>query len=522
MLVGPPGMARTRGSAVGLAGEGMSCILCRMRRLLVLFALGVPTLAPAAASPPNVLMIAVDDLNDFSGFMQSYPDARTPNMDRLAERGMVLSRAHSQYPLCGPSRASLMAGLLPPTLNFPTHMRDEALAARAGDLDTELLHGYFARHGYRTLAVGKICHTHVPKGSVDESGGRGGFTEGTGKLKRNWHQEGTSTDWAMAPGRDELLPDHQAAAWAVRQLEVDHDQPFLLMVGFLRPHVPWYVPAPWFEPYDKENLTLPPFHPEDLTDVPARAKEISILPQMPRTEWAIEHRQWRNILQAYLACISFADHQVGKVLDALDQSPYRDNTLVVLWSDHGYHLGEKNTFQKQSLWERSSHVPLVFAGPGIVGGGRCDRIVSLLDIYPTLLDLCGLPANPRNEGRSLVPLLRDPSRDWPFPAITYWQGNNVAIQDERYRYIRYDDGSEELYDHQRDPHEWTNLAGAPASAPVKERLAGLIPAARFTTAAGSSEPRAGSGSRGATPAGPAKREDLAPDITKREVRGLLD
>lgn len=370
-----------------------------------------------------------------------------------------------------------MSGLLPSTLGYEGQMKDNALKARAREKGTDLLHTYFANHGYKTMAVGKICHNHLPSGSVDASGGRGSFHGGTGKLQKNWRQQGTSTDWAAAPESDEQLHDHAAAEWAVGQLQAKHDKPFLLMVGFLRPHVPWYVPQQWFDLYDREKLTLPPYNEKDLEDIPEMAKRISILEQMPRTDWAIENDQWRNILHAYLACISFSDHQVGKVLDALDNSPYRNNTIIALWSDHGYHMGEKNTFQKHSLWERASHVPLLIAGPGVARGQHCDRIVSLLDMYPTLLDMCDLPANPANEGRSLVPLLENPSQQWPYPAIIGWKENSFAVQDERYRYIRYGNGSEELYDHQSDPKEWTNLADKPESNNVKKQLAEHLPPA---------------------------------------------
>ncbi|PXA04399.1 sulfatase [Coraliomargarita sinensis] len=429
------------------------------------------TCTALVAERPNVLFISVDDLNDFPAFSGRYPDAKTPHMDRLAAQGMVFSRAHSQYPLCGPSRASIMAGLLPSTLGYDTHMKDEAVARRAADLGTELLHTYFANHGYTTLAVGKIFHHHVPKGSVDRSGGRGGFNEPTGKLRQNWPQRGTSTDWARAPERDDQLPDHAAAEWAVKQLQADHEKPFFLMVGFLRPHVPWYVPEKWFDLYDRDEIALPPYKKDDLDDIPEIAKRISILEQMPRTDWAIENDQWRDIVHAYLACISFADHQVGKVLDALATSPYAGNTIVVLWSDHGYHLGEKNTFQKMSLWERSSHVPLVISAPGVEAGIRCDRVVSLLDLYPTLVEMAGLPANDKTEGRSLVPLLESPSIRWPYPAITGWKENSFAIQGERYRYLRYGDGSEELYDHSSDLDEQHNLAGNPDYKAVKKLMA---------------------------------------------------
>ena len=442
------------------------------QHVLLLLLLGAST--ASAADRPNVLLISVDDLNDFPTFAGRYPDAKTPNMDKLARQGTVFTQTHCQFPLCGPSRASVMSGLLPSTLCYDNHIKDEALQARAKQLGTDLLHTYLAKQGYKTMAVGKICHNHVPKGSVDASGGRGWFVQGTGRLKRNWPQRGTSTDWAIAPERDELLADHQAADWAVAQLQKEHKKPFILMVGFIRPHVPWYVPKKWFDLYDKEKLTMPPYKKDDLNDVPRIAKKISILPQMPRTDWAIENKQWRNIVHAYLACISFADHQVGRVLDALEASPYKDNTIIILWSDHGYHMGEKNTFQKQSLWERSSHVPMVMAGPKIKANQRCDRVTSLLDLYPTIVELCGLPPNTTNEGHSLVPLLQNPTKAWPYPAVTGWKEKSLAIQNERYRYFRYGDGSEELYDHQKDLDEHHNLANDPAYAKTKEELAAQL------------------------------------------------
>ena len=444
-----------------------------LKPLLLLLAALMVSATVQAAPRPNVLFIAVDDLNDFPFFADRHPDAKTPNLDRLADRGMVFTAAHCQFPLCGPSRASIMSGLHPSTLGYADHMKDEELQSRARKLGTELLHSYFARSGYKTMAVGKICHHHVPKGSVDVSDGRGAFNGGTGKLAKNWSQEGTITDWAMAPERDEQLPDHKAASWAIGQLGEKHEKPFFLMVGFLRPHVPWYVPKKWFDLYDREKLTLPPYHPEDLDDVPAIAKRISILKEMPRTADMIKTGQWRDILHAYLACVSFADHQIGRVLEALEKSSYRDNTIVVLWSDHGYHMGEKNTFQKHSLWERASHAPLVITAPE-GKAGRCDRVVSLLDIYPTLTEMCGLPANPKNEGRSLVPLLKDPAREWPYPAIIAWKENSFAVQTEHYRYIRYGDGSEELYDHKTDLKEWKNLASDPAMESTKKQMAGFL------------------------------------------------
>jgi arylsulfatase A-like enzyme len=425
-------------------------------------------------SKPNILFISIDDLNDFPTFTGRYPDALTPHMDRLAKGGIVFTRAHCQYPVCGPSRASLMTGLSPVALGYESHMKDTEVEKRAAELGTSTLHTYFSKHGYKTMAVGKIFHRHVPEGSVDASGGRGDMMAGLGKLKKNWYHKGTMTDWAAAPERDDQLPDYDAAAWAVEQLQAQHDQPFFLMVGFLRPHVPWYVPQKWFDLYDRDKITLPHFDKNDLDDVPDTARRISVLEEMPRTEWAIENDQWRNIVQAYLASISFVDAQVGKVLDALKASPYAENTIIVLWSDHGYHMGEKNTFQKHSLWERSSHVPLIFAGPMVNASTRCDRIVSLLDIYPTLVDMAGLPGNSANEGRSLLPLIREPEKEWPYPAFTGWKEGSFAMQTEQFRYLRYQDGSEELYDHRTDLNEITNLAQDPKFKNQKDELASQL------------------------------------------------
>lgn len=451
-------------------------IVRHSRRSLLRFAWGTALLvltscsllAQSSNERPNVLFIAVDDLNDFPLFCHRYPDALTPNLDKLAGSGMVFANAHAQYVVCAPSRASVMSGLHPHVLGRPHD--DEEAEELARKLGTELLHSYFRKNRYRTMAVGKILHRHVPEGSVNASGGRKGFHYGTGELNRNWVNEGTSTDWAIAPTDDENMADHKAADWAVGQLEQRYDKPFFLMVGFMRPHVPWYVPKKWFDLYNRDELTLPPYRPDDLDDIPEMGKELCIHKSMPRTEWAIQNDQWRSILHAYLACVSFADHQVGKVLKALEASPHKDNTIVVLWSDHGYHMGEKNTFQKHSLWERSSHVPLIFTGPGIEAAQRCDRVVSLLDIYPTLVDMCGLPKNTKNQGHSLVPLMKAPDREWPYPTITGWKDDSYAIQNERYRYIRYGDGSEELYDHQNDLNEWTNLAAKPEMKKIKKDL----------------------------------------------------
>jgi hypothetical protein len=238
----------------------------------------------------------------------------------------------------------------------------------------------------------------------------------------------------------------------------------MLMVGFLRPHVPWYVPKKYFDMYDRESIILPPYKADDLDDVPEAGRS-TINEGYPRTEWAIENNHWKHIVQSYLASITFVDTKIGMVLNALEESPYRDNTIVILWSDHGYHMGEKNTFQKHTLWDRSAVVPMIIKLPSSMESemkrGRCDRVVGLTDLYPTLVDLCGLPANTRVVGRSLKPLLKNPGMSWDYPAITFGRDDGKSLQYGDYRFIKYGDGSMELYDHSTDPNEWTNLAANP-------------------------------------------------------------
>lgn len=273
------------------------------------------------------------------------------------------------------------------------------------------------------------------------------------------------------------MPDYQSAAWATERLGRKYEKPFFLAVGFLRPHVPWYVPQKWFDKYDVAAVDLPPYKLDDLDDVPKKALEINDLPMMPSTKWAVESGEYRNIVEAYLASVTFVDDQVGKLLTTLDESPYADNTIIVLWSDHGYRVGEKGTFAKHALWEEATHAPLIFAGPGISSGKKDSHPVELLSIYPTLLDLCGLPAYDRNEGKSLATLLHGNNLEGEQYAVTTYGMNNHAIRTSDFRYIRYEDGSEELYDHRKDPNEWNNVAGDESYGETISRLSAYLPAA---------------------------------------------
>ena len=446
-------------------------MIIRVSLAVLLLAFGSP-----AADRPNVLMIAVDDLNDWIGCMQGHPDSRTPNIDLLASRGTLFANAHCQAPICGPSRASLMSGLYPSTTGIYGQISDDDLRTASPPMrDVRFLIEYFGDHGYKTMGVGKLFHRHAPEGVLEESGGRVPSFGPKPPIRFRWDSGRTQTDWGAYPDRDSLMPDYGSAKWAEERLSQNHERPFFLAVGFLRPHVPWYVPPKWFDLHPSGTLSTPAFLPDDQEDVPEIARRLMSVPMMPTARWAIRTGEWKNIIQAYLASISFVDHYVGEVLQALDQSTYADNTIVVFWGDHGYHIGEKDRFAKHSLWEESTRTPLIVSAPGFAGGKTTQKPAGLIDIYPTLVELCGLPRYERNQGRSLRPLLADPKAEWDHAAITTYGYGNHAVRGERYRLITYEDGSEELYDHSNDPNEWENMAGQPGSEAVKERLRKFLP-----------------------------------------------
>ncbi|MFK7982393.1 MAG: sulfatase [Saprospiraceae bacterium] len=424
------------------------------------------------ATPPNVLFIAVDDLNNWLGCLKGHPNAKTPNIDKLASRGVLFSNAHCQAPLCGPSRASIMTGLRPSTTGIYGMTPDNEIRSdNPVTKDIIYLPEYFRNQGYHTMGIGKLFHIHAPKGTFDESGSRvKGFGphpperfvwDGFGTSDRKNYGR-TNTDWGAYPQADSLMPDHQSVNWAIERLNKKYDQPFFMGVGFLRPHVPLYVPQKWFDLHPLDSIKTPPYKADDLLDVPPVALQINDLPMMPSTDWAIESGEWPKIIQAYLACVSFVDYEIGRLIDALENGEHANNTVIVLWSDHGYRLGEKGTFAKHALWEPATNAPLLFAGPTLPQGKMIDEPAELLSIYPTLLELCGLPAYKRNEGKSLVPLLFDKHTNDPAVAITTFGMNNHTIKTKRFRYIQYEDGGEELYDHENDPNEWTNQADNPA------------------------------------------------------------
>jgi len=419
---------------------------------------------------PNILFIAVDDLNDWVGCLAGHPDVRTPNIDRLAKRGVLFTHAYCSAPACNPSRASLLTGILPSTSGV--YHNDQPWRPAMPDVVTIPQH--FMAHGYHVVGGGKIFHGAYP----DPASWHEYIKQGPDPMPPlrplNGIRGAGHFDWGPMDVSDEEMGDTRIVRWATDYLKRRHDRPFFLGCGLFRPHLPWYVPRKYFELYPPEKVTLPKVNEDDLDDVPPMGKQIA-KPEGDHKR-VLETDNWRKAISAYLASISFTDANIGRLLDALDSSPYARNTVTVLWGDNGWHLGEKLHWRKFALWEEATHVPLIIVARKIAkAGAKCRRPVSLIDIYSTLVELCGLLPRKGLGGRSLVPLLKNPSADWERPALTTHGRNNHSVRSERWRYIRYRDGSEELYDYRNDPLEWVNLAEKPEWTEVKRELARWLP-----------------------------------------------
>ncbi|REJ65435.1 MAG: DUF229 domain-containing protein [Planctomycetota bacterium] len=409
-------------------------------------------------------MICIDDLNDWVGCLGGHEQVKTPHIDALAARGTLFTNAHCQAPLCNPSRTSIFTGLRPSTTGvygLSPWLREVATLK-----DHETLTQYFARHGYRTLTAGKVHHYREDRTRAEfaRHGPPVSIGRGPGQLLVKTPSRHPLVDWGTFPHRDEEKGDWRVASWAVERLSEarrDDEQPFFFTVGFFLPHVPLYATQEWFDLYPTSNLQLPKVRRDDRDDTPRFSWYLHWKLPEPRLRFLEEEDQWKNLVRSYLACVSFMDSQVGRVLAALEENELADNTVVVLWSDHGFHLGEKLITGKNSLWEESTQVPLIFAGPQVAKTARCGEPAELLDLYPTLVKLCGLPAREGLEGHSLMPQLRDAQTARPWPAITTHNHDNHSVRSRDWRYIRYADGSEELYDHRRDANEWQNLAADP-------------------------------------------------------------
>jgi arylsulfatase A-like enzyme len=452
-------------------------------------ALLAPLPAAAQADPPyDVLFISVDDLNDWVGYIGGHPQTRTPNIDRLAARGMAFTNAQSPSALCNPVRTALLSGMRPSTTGIYGNAPDWREQAVFRGKPT--LPKHFKDNGYATLGAGKIFHAHT-----FFENGLAGFNDTTAwnafypSLERqlpdelspvskpaNGNDVFTGFDWAPLVAEDYALGDGQVVDWVEQQLLDESDQARFIAAGIYRPHLPWYVPQSYFDLHPLDQIELPPHKRNDLNDVPPIAVRTDSL-SVEAHNWVVDAGRWEEAVQAYLASISYADAMVGRLLDALDASGRADRTIVVLWGDHGFHLGEKGRWRKMTLWNESTHVPFIVVAPGVTTpGSTTGAPVSLMDIYPTLTELAGLERPAHVEGRSLVPLLEDPSQDWDYPALSTYGYGNHSVVSERYRYIRYVDGSEELYDRLEDPNEWTNLASIERFTAVIERLRTYLPA----------------------------------------------
>ena len=449
------------------------------------------TLTGAATTPrPNVLFVSVDDMNDWIGCLKGYPGVSTPNIDRLAKRGALFADAHCASPLCNPSRTALFTGKRPSTTGI--YNNDQCWPSVLTDVVT--LPQYFKTNGYYVAGAGKVFHHTVgnnPPSQWDDFQLQ--VFDDPWYRRADWYpwnkKEPTPAavpynginnfqgefDWGVLPKEEQLAGDQRAIDYGVKVLNQKHAKPFFLAIGLWHPHIPMYSPQKYWDLYPASKVTLPPVLENDLDDIPKVGLELAAF---RREEYLriLKEGKWTEAVRAYLAAISFADAMIGRLLTALDRSQYAKNTVIVFWSDNGWHLGEKQHWHKSTLWQRSTHVPLIIVGAPVKSPGTARRQpVSLLDLYPTLVDLCSLPAKNGLDGISLVPLLRDPAAKRPPAVSTYLPGNHATIT-ERWRYIRYHDGGEELYDRKADPNEFRNLASDAQYLSLKQELAAAMPA----------------------------------------------
>jgi arylsulfatase A-like enzyme len=469
------------------------------------FALLTVLLLPLAASPsaaaprPNVLMIIADDLNDWIGCLNGHPDVKTPNLDRLAQRGLLFTNAHCAAPVCNPSRVATFTGRLPSR----TGVYGNDVVWHEVMPGVVTIPQHFKANGYYVAGGGKVYH-HPPGfnrrsdwheyfDQVFDGHYQARWARGEDTKSFAWPegfplnqlpsvqalakppQNPNEFDWGPFDKPDAQMGDGQMVEWAVKVLRQPPRKPFFLATGIYRPHLPWYAPRKYFDMYPPDRVIPPPIKVDDLDDLPAGGREMAAN-RAADLELIRQAGQYQQVLQAYLANITFCDALVGRLLDALDASDAAKNTIIVFWSDNGFHLGEKQHLHKFTLWDRSTRLPFIVVAPGVTREQtRTTRPVSFVDLFPTLNDLCDLPPVANLDGVSLVPLLRDPQHAWDRPALTTHGPGNHALRSERWRYIHYADGGEELYDHGNDPNEWTNLAGRPEFVGVKTDLAKWLP-----------------------------------------------
>lgn len=468
-------------------------LLGRLGAVFCLMTLCLTSLA-SAKEPMNVLFIAVDDLNDWVGVFGGHPQAKTPNMDRLANEtgATVFERAYCPASVCGPSRSAILSGIRPSNTGVYGNSQNMKMAPRSQNAET--LPEYFSRHGYHTLSKGKIYHKHPGWTGMDEgqwafdewepSGGSTGIDQADLPLNNlpllgeKVAQKGRKDefDWGPTVNPVEETKDYLTTAWAADQLKRDFDgKPFFMAVGVSQPHLTWHVPQEFFDMHPLDQVQVPEIHLDDLEDIktPSGKQKFKASGDFLRVQQA---DMFKEATQGYLAAVSYADYCIGVLLDRLEKSDHADNTIVVIWGDHGWFLGEKLKYRKTQLWEESTRVPLIVRVPGMTQpASRSQGIVNLIDLYPTLAELCGLPEKAGIDGRSFADLVKAPSIEWSHPTLTTMGFKNHSVRDERYRYSKYSDGTEELYDHRNDPMELSNLIDRPEVKSIVKRLSTYLP-----------------------------------------------
>jgi arylsulfatase A-like enzyme len=448
----------------------------RLAALCLLAIFAIPLIG--ADKRPDIVFIIVDDLNDWVGCLGGHPDAKSPQIDGLAASGMLFPQAYCNSPQCRPSRTSLNHGVYP----FKTGIYFNAKDRQESKISTPAMQQFFMDGGYRVASGGKVFHG--PPGKVGDALLPRPRDPKPPKGKDNFNSKGAPSDGYALDVADEEMSDYKVASWAIDQWQTPSEKPLFMSVGFFRPHRPLQVPKPWFDLFPLESIRRPaePEGGDDWADMPEFAQRLArthahkaLHDGLSDHEYIVANEKWDVTIQAYQASIAFVDHQIGRFIDSLKANPRGRETYVMLVSDHGWHLGEKKHWCKGAIWEQTTRIPFIVRGPRVEAGSSCTQPVSLIDVYPSLVDFAGLDIPDWLDGNSVKPQLAEPSTPRP-PTISSYGEGNTAIRSERWRYIRYEDGSEELYDHRVDPNEWTNQANNPELKRIKKRLAGMIPA----------------------------------------------
>lgn len=427
---------------------------------------------------PNILMIVIDDMNDWVGAFGGNPQTLTPHLDAFADNAVVFQNTSCPGPVCGPSRSALLSGFMPyhsGIYSNSQNMRDSKMVQEHATLPE-----YFSKNGYLTISKGKIFHKHTTKNGWDhgqwaydvwekEDGFDGiqqdkmfsrnkGIFNGEKDPNAKYTTTGVEFGWAPTKGKKEDTKDYRTATWFAEKLGEEFEKPFFMLMGLSKPHLPWYVPEEYFDMYDLDEVKIPEYRLDDLDDILDGNGNKAFSPSDDFLWVQQDDELFRRAVRAYMAASSYADDCAGVVLDALAGSKYKDNTIVVIFGDHGWHLGEKLRFRKASLWKEATQLPLMIRTPEMSGKQYCARTVNLIDLYPTLIDLCGLPEKTNIDGKSIVPLLNDVSLIWEPTTTSKNQGWNSVISEDWHYIYNEKNGTEELYDLRIDPMEWNNLA----------------------------------------------------------------